>query len=659
MLPDTVIGRLMISCARQPGLAEVTESLVGFSNDEFYLKEWSQLVGKTFLDASFSFAKAVPIGVKPANPAEAAKQVRELNARRVRVSSEEALQLRKGLRHRPWVRDGASARASDAGDGAGAEAGAGAGAGASRGCDDDANEDEGGGGGGGGGSNDDDDDDEDDDDDASSAGAMPRPALGSLSCSDEELEPGVAVRRSSGLKAGGPRRRFASSSSKLEGVSEPPLVQLNPPDDFIIQAGDQILVIAEDDDSYDCCAEPGDAFACEEALRARRTVRQQHVIPEERVAEKLLFCGWRRDLDDMVASLDRLVAKGSELHLMSTLPVKTRLKLFREAQKLDVSKLSNLTIVHQVGNPVLRRHLERLALEDFSSILILADEAFQANKQTADSRSLASLLLIRDIVAKRSVGQPRSPRVLLHPKGQQGAFTFDGQEPELHRQPASAPSPDGPASPTSAGSPASPASSGAQRAGPEPPTQAGAKRGARVDSAGSTSPSARPPRVSRQASDCSEWCPGSHQVEARARETTVISEILDPRTKSLISVARVSDHIMSNVFVACILAMVAEQRAINAVLSELLSSSGAEIQLTSCLEYVKAGDHLDFYTIMARARKRSEVAIGFKAAISLDKAGRADPPEFVDFVINPRDKAQKRTWDARDSVIVIAHWTEV
>jgi hypothetical protein len=627
----------MISCARQPGLAEVTESLVGFSNDEFYLKEWSQLVGKTFLDASFSFANAVPIGVKPANPAEAAKQVRELNARRVRVSTEEALQLRKGLRHRPWVRDGFSARASDAGDGAGAEAGAGAGAGAGRGCDDDANDDDGS---GGGGSNDDDDDD---DDDASSAGAMPRPALGSLSCSDEELEPGVAARRSSGLKAGGPRRRLASSSSKLEGVREPPLVQLNPPDDFIIQAGDQILVIAEDDDSYECCAEPGDAFACEEALRARRTVRQQHVIPEERVAEKLLFCGWRRDLDDMVASLDRLVAKGSELHLMSTLPVKTRLKLFREAQKLDVSKLSNLTIVHQVGNPVLRRHLERLALEEFSSILILADEAFQANKQTADSRSLASLLLIRDIVAKRSVGQPRSPQVLLH-----------------H---SSAPSPDGPASPTSAGSPGSPASSAAQRTGPEPPKQAGAKRGAparaRADSAGSTSPSAQPPRVSRQASDFGEWCPGSHQVEARARETTVISEILDPRTKSLISVARVSDHIMSNVFVACILAMVAEQRDINAVLSELLSSSGAEIQLTSCLEYVKAGDHLNFYTIMARARKRSEVAIGFKAAISLDKAGHADPPEFVDFVINPRDKALKRTWDARDSVIVIAHWTEV
>jgi hypothetical protein len=43
-----IIGRLMIQCARQPGLAHVLENLMGFDGDEFYLQEWPQLSGCTF-----------------------------------------------------------------------------------------------------------------------------------------------------------------------------------------------------------------------------------------------------------------------------------------------------------------------------------------------------------------------------------------------------------------------------------------------------------------------------------------------------------------------------------------------------------------------------------------------------------------------------------
>ncbi|CAI7925715.1 unnamed protein product [Closterium sp. NIES-53] len=59
-----VIGRLMIQCARQPGLAQIWETLLGFENCEFYTKHWPELVGKTFREVLLSFPDAVPCGLR-------------------------------------------------------------------------------------------------------------------------------------------------------------------------------------------------------------------------------------------------------------------------------------------------------------------------------------------------------------------------------------------------------------------------------------------------------------------------------------------------------------------------------------------------------------------------------------------------------------------
>ena len=59
-----IIGRLMIQCAREPGLAHVLEGLLGFDGDEFYIEEWPDLVGKSFFDITCRFDDAVPIGIK-------------------------------------------------------------------------------------------------------------------------------------------------------------------------------------------------------------------------------------------------------------------------------------------------------------------------------------------------------------------------------------------------------------------------------------------------------------------------------------------------------------------------------------------------------------------------------------------------------------------
>ena len=57
-----VIGRLMLMAARQPGIARVFDSLLGFDGDEFYTEEWPELYGLEFQDAVMRFPDAIPIG---------------------------------------------------------------------------------------------------------------------------------------------------------------------------------------------------------------------------------------------------------------------------------------------------------------------------------------------------------------------------------------------------------------------------------------------------------------------------------------------------------------------------------------------------------------------------------------------------------------------
>ncbi|KAJ6696717.1 hypothetical protein OIU85_003102 [Salix viminalis] len=116
--------------------------------------------------------------------------------------------------------------------------------------------------------------------------------------------------------------------------------------------------------------------------------------------QKILLCGWRRDIDDMIVVLDAFLAPGSELWMFNDVPENEREKKLIDGG-LDFSRLENIQLVNREGNAVIRRHLESLPLHSFDSILILADESVEDSAIQAGSRSLAILLLIRDIQSKR------------------------------------------------------------------------------------------------------------------------------------------------------------------------------------------------------------------------------------------------------------------
>ncbi|RLN82368.1 hypothetical protein BBJ28_00024428 [Nothophytophthora sp. Chile5] len=113
------------------------------------------------------------------------------------------------------------------------------------------------------------------------------------------------------------------------------------------------------------------------------------------------MCGWRRDIRDMIQLLDAVVHPGTELHMICEEPIHLRNKLLRDSG-LIVENLKNIQLEHHFGNTAVRRHLEGLPWHSFTSIMILSDQAREADIMHSDSHSLASLLLIRDLQARSS-----------------------------------------------------------------------------------------------------------------------------------------------------------------------------------------------------------------------------------------------------------------
>jgi len=246
-----VIGQIMVSCSRQPGLAFVLEHVMAFEGSEFYFEEWPELHGRRFREVLCAFDGAVVVGLKVA---------------------EDSVLL-------------------------------------------------------------------------------------------QDLDPGLTAQQ----------KRVAR-------------VRLNPPDDYVLQEGDEVLVLAEDNDSYELndlayretLSERGQQLraqilashaadttpvrkrqqllglasrtlergtmtvkrvASETVARASLTgiaddawnsaTESMGRAPSSTAKEKILFVGWRRDMADMIRSLDNLVQPGSELWLFASVPVPERVEKLR------------------------------------------------------------------------------------------------------------------------------------------------------------------------------------------------------------------------------------------------------------------------------------------------------------------------------------------
>lgn len=97
-----------------------------------------------------------------------------------------------------------------------------------------------------------------------------------------------------------------------------------------------------------------------------------------------------------------------------------------------------------------------------------------------------------------------------------------------------------------------------------------------------------------------------------------------------------------------LLTQISENKQLNAVFADRFDPDGAEIYLKPAAAYVQPGVAVNFHTVVELARRRGEVALGYKQAALAGDAGRA-----YGVVVNP-DKAEPVTFSDADRVIVLA-----
>jgi voltage-gated potassium channel Kch len=129
---------------------------------------------------------------------------------------------------------------------------------------------------------------------------------------------------------------------------------------------------------------------------------------------------------------------------------------------------------------------------------------------------------------------------------------------------------------------------------------------------------------------------------------SIVSEMLDVRNRNLAEVTRADDFVVSDKLISLMLAQVSENKALNAVFMDLFGAEGSEIYLKPASDYVRLGMPLNFYTVVESARRRGEVAFGYRI-----KARATDAHSNYGVVMNP-PKSEMVTFSSGDTIIVLA-----
>lgn len=313
---------------------------------------------------------------------------------------------------------------------------------------------------------------------------------------------------------------FAYPDSSLIGLRrENGQIVLCPPGETRLAAGDQAIVIAQDDDRIRQSPRPGEPNP--EAIRfpARPAPCPEHT----------LILGWNARGAVIAEELERMVAPGSRLTV-----------LVREGQQAEAlalaGSLSQQTLEVRVGDATNRRVLEGLRPQTYQHLITLGDTQLgtgSAGIQAADAHTLVTLLHLRNL--KQGLSQPFS----------------------------------------------------------------------------------------------------------------VVSEMLDPRNRELAEVAQADDFIVSDRLVSLAVTQIAENPELAEVWGELLDAAGVTIYLRPAPEYVQAGAEVDFYTLLEAARRRQEVAIGYRL-----KALAEDAAHNHGVRVNPA-KAERIRLGEGDKLIVL------
>jgi len=159
--------------------------------------------------------------------------------------------------------------------------------------------------------------------------------------------------------------------------------QLNPPMSTLIEAGDQVILIAEDDDMIYLSGGQVD-------LIDPTAIHNKKEVPER--GERVLVLGWNRHAAKILGELDNYLGARSSVLVIANM------ELVKQDASWGDLKLNRSKVLFRNGVTTDRQMLDALDLSKFNHIIILSYNDYLTN-QVADSKTLFTLLHLRDISA--------------------------------------------------------------------------------------------------------------------------------------------------------------------------------------------------------------------------------------------------------------------
>jgi ion channel POLLUX/CASTOR len=129
---------------------------------------------------------------------------------------------------------------------------------------------------------------------------------------------------------------------------------------------------------------------------------------------------------------------------------------------------------------------------------------------------------------------------------------------------------------------------------------------------------------------------------------SIVSEMLDVRNRALAAVTQADDFIVSDKLISLMLSQISENKKLNAVFADIFDADGSEIYLKPAGDYVALGEPSNFYTVVESARRRGEVAFGYRL-----KALSSSQEHAYGVVVNPQ-KSKPVTFVEEDRIAVLA-----
>ncbi|MET8866323.1 potassium transporter TrkA [Nonomuraea sp. NPDC004580] len=167
----------------------------------------------------------------------------------------------------------------------------------------------------------------------------------------------------------------AYETASVIGLRRPSGIVLNPPLDTVINDGDQVIIIADDDSHVRLAA-------------GRPALEEAAIVTAEKAPtqpERTLLLNWNGRAEQIIRYLDGYVAPGSVLEVATDHP----------SAGTNLTGLRNLTVNVKDCDTTDRFALESLGVGLFQHVIVLSDDRFDPHH--ADTRTLMTLLQLRDM----------------------------------------------------------------------------------------------------------------------------------------------------------------------------------------------------------------------------------------------------------------------